>query len=192
MTTLVTGFDPFGEAELNASELVVTALSDLNDPGVVTAILPTSYRRAEERMDQLLRTHHPNLVLMLGLAGDRTRICLEQVALNLNDSSKPDNDGEIRQQKRIIEEGPVGYWSSLPLEDMAADARRFGEEIVFSRDAGSYVCNHLFFTSAHLIATAYPNCRCGFVHLPPLDGPGERLDRFVEIVRSWISSHSAN
>ena len=94
-------------------------------------------------------------------------------------------------QQRIHDEGPVGYWSSLPLEAMAADARRLGEDIVLSRDAGSYVCNHVFFTAAHLIATTHPNCRCGFVHLPPLDGPGERLDRFVEIVRSWILNHDA-
>ena len=191
MTTLVTGFDPFGESKLNASELVVTALAALNEPGLVTAILPTSYRRAEERIDELLRAHRPHLVLMLGLSGKATNICLEQVALNLNDSDAPDNDGEIRIRKRIHEDGPVGYWSSLPLEAMAADARRLGEEIVFSRDAGSFVCNHLFFTAAHLVATKHPNCRCGFVHLPPLESPGERLERFVEIVRYWIANHGA-
>jgi pyroglutamyl-peptidase len=191
MTALVTGFDPFGEAELNASELVVTALADLNDTSVVTAILPTSYRRAEAQMDELIRTHGPDLVLMLGLSGKATNICLEQVALNLNDSSAPDNDGEVRQLKRIHEDGPVGYWSSLPLEAMAEEARRLGEDTVFSRDAGSYVCNHLFFTAAHLVATKHPDCRCGFVHLPPLEGPGERLDRFVQILRSWIANHSA-
>lgn len=190
MTALVTGFDPFGEAKLNASELVVAALSALDEPGVVTAILPTSYRRAEEHIDELLRAHRPELVLMLGLAANRENICLEQVALNLNDSDAPDNDGETRLQKRIIEEGPVGYWSSLPLEAMATEARRLGEDIILSRDAGSYVCNHVFFTAAHLVATKHPNCRCGFVHLPPLEGPGERLDRFVNIVRSWIASAS--
>lgn len=191
MTALVTGFDPFGEASLNASELVVTALARLNDPGVATAILPTSYRRAETRIGELIHAHRPDLVLMLGLSGKVANICLEQVALNLNDSGQPDNDGEVRLQKRIKEDGPVGYWSSLPLEAMAEEARRLGEDIVFSRDAGSYVCNHLFFTAAHLIATKHPNCRCGFIHLPPLEGPGERLDRFVEIVRIWIANHAA-
>ena len=43
MTTLVTGFEPFGGSNVNSSELVVTALAALGERGVITAVLPTSY-----------------------------------------------------------------------------------------------------------------------------------------------------
>lgn len=35
-----------------------------------------------------------------------------------------------------------------------------------SHTAGTFVCNHVFSSLAHLVATAYPRLRGGFVHLP--------------------------
>ncbi|MEE8439145.1 MAG: pyroglutamyl-peptidase I, partial [Micropepsaceae bacterium] len=189
MTTLLTGFEPFGEMKINSSELVVKALAAANEPDLVTAILPTSYRQAEKRMAELLHLHNPSIVLMLGLSQNATNICLEQVALNLNDANAPDNDGEVRLQKRIVEQGPVGYWSTLEFGAMAEAARDLGEEVVLSRDAGSYVCNHVFFSVAHSVAARRHACRFGFVHLPSIKESEERLARFVEIVRRWVATH---
>ncbi|MDJ0942478.1 MAG: pyroglutamyl-peptidase I [Kiloniellales bacterium] len=187
MANLVTGFEPFGGASCNPSELVVSALAALGDPAVVTAVLPTSYRRAEAGIGDLLRAHRPRRALMLGLAGEAVRIRLEQVALNLNDAAAPDNDGEVRQGQRILAGAPVGYWSTLPLGRMAETARGLGEEVELSRDAGGYVCNHAFFTAAHLAATAFPGTRTGFVHLPRVERSDKRLEAFVDIVRAWIA-----
>lgn len=185
MTTLVTGFEPFGGAHSNASELAVTALGALGEAGVVTAVLPTSYRRAGAGIGELLRAHRPRRVLMLGLAAGTAQLRFEQVALNLDDSAAPDNDGEVRLRRRIVEEAPVGYWNSLPLDRMAETARDLGEEVAFSRDAGGYVCNHVFFTAAHLAATDLPGTDAGFVHLPEVGGADKRLKRFVAILRAW-------
>lgn len=187
MTTLVTGFEPFGGSSTNSSELVVTALAAVDEPGVITAVLPTSYRRAEARLGDLLHAHRPHAVLLLGLSDSAAGIRLEQVALNLDDSDAPDNDGEVRLRQRIVEGAPVGYWSSLQLNRMADAARDLREEVVFSHDAGGYVCNHAFFTAAHLLATEFPGSRCGFVHVPAVQGPGERLTRVLDIVRIWIA-----
>ena len=187
MTTLVTGFEPFGGASSNASELVVTALAAQAGADVATAVLPTSYSRAAANICDLLRDQRPRRVLMLGLANGSARMRFEQVALNLNDSTAPDNDGEVRLRQRIVVEAPVGYWSTLPLGRMAKVARRHGEEIEFSRDAGGYVCNHVFFTAAHFTTNELPDTQAGFVHLPAVKQTDARLDRFVEIVRSWTS-----
>jgi pyroglutamyl-peptidase len=192
MTTLVTGFEPFGGFKVNSSELVVTALAAGNEPGVITALLPTSYRRAEARIGELLHAHQPHTVLLLGLSESASRICLEQVALNLDDSDAPDNDGEVRLRRRIIEEAPVGYWSSLQLEPMAEAARDLREEVGFSHDAGAYVCNHVYFTATHLVATELPRTRCGLVHLPALRGPGRRLTSLLKIVRIWIAASAVD
>ena len=186
MTTLVTGFEPFGDSKVNASELVVTALDSLGRPDVITEILPTSYRGSEARIGELLRVHRPRTLLMLGLAEATTKLRFEQVALNLDDSDAPDNDGEVRLRGRVVEGAPVGYWSSLELDRMADTSRRLGERVLFSHDAGGFVCNHVFFTAAHLVATVYPATRCGFVHLPAVLATDKRLARIVEIVRTWI------
>jgi hypothetical protein len=43
MTILVTGFDAFGGASVNPSEIVVSAVAQRSLANVVTAVLPTSY-----------------------------------------------------------------------------------------------------------------------------------------------------
>ncbi len=188
MTILVTGFEPFGQSAVNASAVVVTSLAGARLRGVVTAVLPTSYRRAGAHVADLLRAHRPSTVVMLGLAGSAARICIEQVASNLDDCAAPDNDGEVRLRRRIIEGAPDRYPSSLQLDRMADTARKLGERVRFSRDAGGYVCNHVFFTTAHMVAAGLPGSRCGFVHLPPIPRPDdERMARFVGIVRAWIA-----
>jgi pyroglutamyl-peptidase len=187
MTMLVTGFEEFGGSMVNSSKLVVTALAALGDAGVIADVLPTSYCRAEARIRELFLVHRPRTVLMLGLAEHRDTICFEQVALNLDDSDAPDNDGEVRLMRRIVDGAPVGYWSSLQFESMADAARDFGEHAIFSHDAGGYVCNHVFFTAAHLAATEFPGTNCGFVHLPAVQESDERLMRLLEIVRIWIA-----
>jgi pyroglutamyl-peptidase len=187
MTILVTGFDAFGANAVNPSALVVDALAQAGHAGILTAVLPTSYREAEKRIQTLIRRHRPKRVLMLGLASKARAIRLEQVALNINDCAAPDNDGEVRSGRRIADEAPIGHWNSLPLNRMARIAARLGHEIEFSRDAGGFVCNHVFFTAAQLLAMEFPDCRYGFVHLPPIDGAGEQITRTVELIRAWIA-----
>lgn len=188
MATLVTGFEPFGSATFNTSELVVRALSADPDPNVVTAVLPTSYHRAESRIADLLDEHRPRAVVLLGQSRTTRSIRLEQVAANLDDSRHPDNDGKVRRGRPILSEAPETYRSSLPLEFMAETARSFNESVDLSVDAGGYVCNHVFFMAMHLAATQLPCSRCGFAHLPAVDASSSRLARFVGIVRAWIAS----
>lgn len=141
-------------------------------------------------MADLLQQHRPDQVLMLGLAAGEQALRLEQVALNLDNAESPDNGGEVRQCTRIVEQGPVGYWSTLPLAAMARQAGRIGEAVQFSHDAGGFVCNHVFFSTLHRLARAGGGSRGGFVHLPPLD-TGERLVRVAGLVRTWIEDFAA-
>lgn len=183
---LITGFEPYAGASFNPSELIVKELAAFKEPGVVTALIPTSYRRAESDIVDLLQIHQPSIVLMLGLKRSASQLCLEHVALNMDNSITPDNDGEVRVRERIIAKAPDSYSNSLQLDHMADIASDQGEPVDYSRDAGGYVCNHLFFITAHLAATEFENCRCGFVHVPPLEESSERLPRVVQIIRDWI------
>ena len=110
----------------------------------------------------------------------------EQVALNLDQASKPDNDGELRRNQRIRETGPVGYFGTLPFEQMRQQAEHSGEALELSRDAGGFVCNHVFYTASALLASEFPEAIAGFVHVPPLDAP--RFQRVCNLLERWLES----
>lgn len=188
MVTLVTGFEPFGRATFNTSELVVRGLSAQGVANVVTAVLPTSYRRAASEVTDLLVEHRARMAVLLGQSRTASAIRLEQIAANLDDSVHADNDGEVRHRQPVQSDAPESYCSSLPLDVMVEAAGTFKEAVDLSVDAGGYVCNHVFFVAAHIVATTLQGCRCGFVHLPVVDVASDRLPRFVDIVRAWIES----
>lgn len=186
MTTLVTGFDAFADVTINPSQRLVEALEGAGYAGVITSILRTAYRAADERMRELIQTHRPEDVLMFGCDQDARAIRLELAALNLDDCTTSDNDGEVRNRQRIAEDAPVGYWSTLPLDRMADVARSMGQPVEFSRDAGGFVCNHVFFTASHTLAREWPGSRCGFIHLPPMDVSSAQFANVLDLVETWI------
>ncbi|HYD47784.1 MAG TPA: pyroglutamyl-peptidase I, partial [Terriglobales bacterium] len=180
-------FEPFGGATTNSSELVIGELEIAGDPDVITAVLPTSFQRAQARLHGLLDAHRPQALLMLGLHAGAPCVQLEQLALNLNDCIRPDNDGELRRRLPIIEAAPAAYRSTLPLERMAVAAEEMSQAVVFSHDPGCFVCNHVFFHAAHRAAVEAPSYRCGFVHLPDVQPGSDRLAGVVELVRRWVN-----
>jgi len=186
VTVLVTGFEPFQEMPANASELVVRALGGAGLPDVVTDVLPTAYGRAGARIEYLLEAHRPSAAILLGLASSAMALRLERVALNLDDEAAADNDGDRRHGVRIVDDGPVGYWSSLPISEIAAALQSSGESVELSHDAGGYVCNHVFFRAVHHCARHLPDTACGLVHVPFVAGTGPQLDRLVAAVRVVI------
>ncbi len=181
---LVTGFEPFGGAATNPTQNVVESLQRLDLPGVSAEVLPTAYRRAAQRMTELLNTLRPRVVLMTGLNASTQNLRYEQVALNFDHAAKPDNDGEMRQFRHIREGAPVGYWNTLPFEALRSLADESGETLDLSRDAGGFVCNHVFFTAMDVVATELPGTRAGFVHVPSLDDT--RLQRIVDVFTAWL------
>ena len=188
-TILVTGFEPYGGLDFNPTEQIVRGLSASGETDLVTALLPTSYRRAESELIDLFSFHQPAIALMLGLKRRSSNLCFEQVASNLDNSFAPDNDGDIRVRKSIIDEAPRTYPNTLRLELMEKVATDAGESVEYSHDAGGYVCNHAFFVAAHYVATELEGCKYGFVHVPPVTEDSARLTHFTSLVRDWIKQH---
>ncbi len=178
---LVTGFDAFGSLDVNVSEEVVRALPRAWTADVVlrTEVLPTVYAEAGERIVALIRRLSPEAVVLLGVGRGRGEIQLERVALNLDDSETADNRGEWRVGETIDAAGPVGYWSTLPLEAMRARMMATGARVSISNHAGTFLCNHVFYAARHEIERSGRRVPCGFVHLPEIDiddaGACERL-----------------
>ena len=176
MKILLTGFEPFGAVRVNPSAKIVEELaaraSSAQRVNLVTKILPTEFAAAGNQIRRLIRTIRPSAVVCLGVAAARKSICLERVALNLDDEPLPDNAGAVRQDRRIVRSGPVAYWSTLPLQEMCKALKERGISAVISNHAGAYVCNHVFYSARHEMERTGSRAPCGLIHVPALKTKG--------------------
>lgn len=181
---LITGFEPFDGATFNPTQALIERLNAFHHPSVKGLVLPTVYRDAEAAVLDALHNSRPRWVISFGLNSGATALRFEHVALNLNDAAKPDNAGEVRRMQRIRETGPVGYWSGLPFDELTQLAAAHGVTLEPSRDAGGFVCNHVFYSVCDYLARELPESRGGFIHVPLLNEAS--LEQTVAVVRAWI------
>ena len=184
---LLTGFTPFHDVKVNPSGLV---LERIRHDDVMVQVLPTEYEAAGAHLIRLLKEVNPSAVLCLGVAQSREAISLERIALNLDDAPIPDNAGSLRSGQPIVEGAPLAYNSTLPLETMKAAIAALEIPVAITNHAGTFVCNHVFFTARHALEISGVHVPCGFIHVPALqevDGKGLALDRMVAAVDACLT-----
>ena len=170
MKVLVTGFEPFGGESVNPSWEIARTLDRelIGGARVVAHQLPCVFGRAQEVLAEALAQGPFTLVVALGLAGSRTGISVERVAINVNDARIPDNAGQQPIDTPVVPGGPAAYFSTLPIKRMVAAVQAAGIAAAVSQTAGTFVCNHVFYALAHQLAARYPATRGGFIHVPML------------------------
>lgn len=168
---LLTGFAPFGGDAVNPSAVLLDALRGerfgARQTPVETLLLPVTFAGAFRPLKRRLDDPHrprPRAVVALGLAGNRTAISIERVALNLIDARIPDNAGRQPIDVPVRRGGPVARFATLPVKAMLAAARAHGLPVELSHSAGTFVCNALFYRL--LDALAGRGVPAGFVHVP--------------------------
>ena len=164
-SVLLTGFEPFGGDATNPSgEAVHLVAERWNGPDeLITAVLPVTFRGAAAQLRDLIAEHRPDVVLAVGLAGGRTAIGVERVAVNLIDARIPDNAGEQPIDAPSAPDAPAAHFSTLPVKEIARRIADAGIPAEVSYSAGTFVCNHVFFTA---LETVDAGVRAGFVHVP--------------------------
>jgi pyroglutamyl-peptidase len=170
-TILLTGFEPFGGESINPSWEVVSALKDqtLSDGSrIAVARLPCAFGLSLEALQQHILHHQPEIVVCVGQAGGRTEMSIERIAINVDDARLPDNQGAQPIDLAIEENGPVAYFSTLPLKAIVAALKQKSIPAAVSQSAGTYVCNHVFYGLMHSAAAQPSIKRAGFVHIPYL------------------------
>ena len=188
-TILLTGFEPFGTATSNPSGEIVKQISGEN---IVTAILPVAYAQSAERLLSLIEQHNPDVVICLGQAEGRTQITPEKVAINLDDARLADNAGVLRNDVKILENGPDAYFTTLPIKEMVEAIKAKGVPASVSLSAGAFLCNHVFYVAQNKFAGT--KVRSGFVHVPLMDSqapefpglPTMPLDQMIKAVRTML------
>lgn len=171
MRILLTGFEPFNNAKLNPSEQIVRALAAEYQSGQVisgvdlhTAILPVVFTESSELVKHLIKQHQPDVVICLGQAEGRKEISIERVAVNLDDARIADNAGRTLIDQPILGGGPAAHFTTLPAKELVDAVRAEGIAAGLSLSAGTFVCNHVFYSLQQaLIGT---QVRSGFIHVP--------------------------
>ena len=148
---LVTGFEPFGGERLNPSREVARQLDGrrVAGHGVVGRCLPCAFGQALPALNALLDEVRPAVVIALGLAGARSAVSVERVAINLIDARIPDNAGAQPIDEPVIPGAPAAYFASLPVKALQAALREAGLPAEVSHSAGTFVCNQVFFALMH-------------------------------------------
>lgn len=165
---LLTGFDAFNNEKINPSIMAVNELNIKNFPALEfkKVELPTIFKVASAKLIQVLQEFDPQLIICVGQGGGRSCISLERVAINIDDATIKDNQGNCPVDQEIVIDGPAAYFSNLPLKKIikALNEENIPGEI--SNTAGTYVCNHVMYTALHYLYQKNRGIKGGFVHIP--------------------------
>ncbi|MEX5746373.1 pyroglutamyl-peptidase I [Massilia sp. X63] len=172
-TVLLTGFEPFNKANINPAWEAVRALEGWGGAAFRVEVrqLPCVFGQANAALAAMVDELRPDIVIAVGQAGGRAEISVERVAINVDDASILDNAGQQPVDRRICEDGPAAYFSTLPIKAMVAAMREKGVQAGVSQTAGTFVCNHVFYGLMH--HTAGKAVKAGFIHVPFLPEQAE-------------------
>jgi pyroglutamyl-peptidase len=167
---LITAFEAFEGETLNPSLEIALRLDQQMIAGhrVEIEILPVAFADTHEPLRRRLLACEFALVIGLGLAGGRSSVSLERVAINLIDARIADNRGAQPIDQAIVPDGPAAYFSTLPVKAMRQALVAAGIPAQISFSAGSYVCNQVFYLLLHELGLRCSGARAGFIHLPYL------------------------
>lgn len=168
-SVLLTGFEPFGGDPINPSWEVARALDGqrIGAAAIEAVRLPTAFAQAPATLQAAIARTRPALVIALGLAGNRSAISVERVAINLIDARIADNTGAQPIDQPVIAGAPPAHFSSLPVKAIVARLRAEAVPAELSFSAGSFVCNQVFYALMQA-AAGHAGLRGGFIHVPPL------------------------
>jgi pyroglutamyl-peptidase len=167
-TILVTGFEPFGGEPINASWEAAQKLEGWRHGDAVAAarLLPCAYDASVKHLISAIETLRPDVLLMTGQAARRGVVCVERFARNLDDARAPDNDGAVRRALRISRSAPDWLETAAPVRTIATAINEAGIQARVSRNAGAFVCNHLYFGALRYLTEKKSAIPAVFVHLP--------------------------
>lgn len=195
---VVCGFESYEGVDVNPSRLVAQTLADEGvtvdsvNVSVTSVLIPMSFQHAWPTLKQTLETIQPHLVLATGLKTHSHTIALERCARNVIDAHKPDIDNVQPRREVVIENAPHAYWTGVPLRAIMSKFAEHDIPVTLSSDAGTFVCNTLFFELLDWCAHQ-ENATAGFISFPFVDKPtgytkGTKLITMVDAARDVVTT----
>ncbi|XP_035410665.1 pyroglutamyl-peptidase 1-like protein isoform X2 [Cygnus atratus] len=146
-TVVVTGFGPFRQHLVNSSW---EAVKELSKRGLGKTIdlritqLPVVYQKAKEQVFKIWTTLQP--------------LCGKNKGYKEMDACGFHPEGGC-----CMLDGPEKIESTINMKTLWKNISVEGIDIIFSRDAGRYICDYTYYASLY-----YGNGRAAFIHVPPL------------------------
>lgn len=190
---LLTGFEPFNQETINPSWEAVRALQGWREGDFVVHArqLPCVFGSSARMLHHAIEELQPSIVIGVGQAGGRVDMSVERIAINIDDAPIADNKKRQIVDQPIVKDGPAAYFSTLPIKAIVHAIREAGLPSSVSHTAGTYVCNHVFYSLMHQAHEWGTTMRAGFIHIPYLPQqaaahPGAasmKLDDMIEGLR---------
>ena len=200
---LLTGFGAFPGAPDNPTQAIVHGLNARGRTGLQricidlkAAVLPVDYHNVESSLTAMLAAHHPDVVVLLGLAARRDAICVETRALNRLSIIHPDANRALANTKTIRKNARTIASARWPVLRLAQAINASGSLARPSIDAGDYLCNQALF-----LALEKFDGLCGFIHVPkprrnlplwakrkPQGVPNHRLPNLLNLERAIVTA----
>jgi len=165
---VIAGYGSWAKASANPAARIVARLQtrEWTDIDVVAVEIPVNAAELSGRIDTLLQEVRPDAWIGLGVAPSSTLIRAEMVGINWLHAEVPDSTGAQFDQLRIVPQGPAAYDATLPNAKIVTAIRAAEVPAHLSFSAGTHLCNHMLYTTGHLIQKLGLNTRFGFIHLP--------------------------
>ncbi|XP_044835643.1 pyroglutamyl-peptidase 1-like protein [Mauremys mutica] len=165
-TVVVTGFGPFRQHLVNSSWEAVKEMSKLGlgeNIDLHIMQLPVAYQKAKDLICKIWGTLQPLLTVHIGLASSsKAIIILEQCGKNKG-YKEMDVCGFCPEDGCCLLDGPEKIESTINMKTLWKNISVEGIDVVYSRDAGRYICDYAYYTSLY-----YGNGKAAFIHVPPL------------------------
>ena len=161
---LVTGFKPFGNYDVNPSELIAENLNGTTIDGVkiVGISLEVEWDISYNKTLEVIERYDPCAVVSIGLAPKSSIIRLEKLAVNLRWD-------ECFPFVRLIQKSsPFLLATDVNLHEISVDMKKENISSRVSYFAGLYLCNYLFYRLLDYKEKNNPELKVMFIHVPPL------------------------
>jgi pyroglutamyl-peptidase len=167
MRVVIAGFGPFPGAPSNPSGQLATALARRRRPAlagidITSHVFATAYNAVDHDLPKL-QARKPDVLLIFGLAGRRRQVCIETRARNARSILFPDVSG-WRPVRTAIEPMQRALTGKAPFPHLLNAIRKSSLPARLSRDAGSYLCNYVYWRALQGARDGRPLVQ--FVHIP--------------------------
>ncbi|XP_054569159.1 pyroglutamyl-peptidase 1-like protein [Eptesicus fuscus] len=180
---VVTGFGPFRQHLVNSSWEAVKELSKLGlgrdtEVELRTLQLPVDYREVKRRVTRIWEDLQPQLTVHVGVDATAKAVVLEQRGRN-RWYRETDVRGFRPESGACVPDGPEVIESRVNMKAVSRRVAVEGVEVLFSRDAGRYVCDYTYYLSLH-----HGNGRAALIHVPPLSPglPASLLGKALQVI----------
>ena len=162
MKILLTGFRPFNNEVINPAIELLQFYEDCDN--ITNLALNVEYNLDAIKVIEEMKKCNPDIVILLGQAGGRKKVMVENIALNIHHATIADNALNKLTHESIIENAPIAYQTNVDLITLLNKVD--DEDFDISYHAGTFVCNDLYYQVLYYIKINNLSTKCIFIHLP--------------------------